>query len=131
MQDDGLRRAYARSVDAGAIEAGSVPELEDAARTARLQKQTVADMFGSKTQPESPDVVNHPPHYTEHPSGIECIEITRHMPFNTGNVIKYLWRGGQKDGESYLEALKKAQWYLNDEVERIERLIHDGRMPEE
>src|SRR5262245_42630561 len=36
------------------------------------------------------DPVNHPSHYTSHPSGIECIDITRHHNFNIGNAIKYL-----------------------------------------
>lgn len=67
-----------------------------------------------------PDMVNHPPHYTTHPSGIECIEVTRWMNFNLGNVIKYLWRTGSK-GDS-LEQLQKAAWYLNDEIARVQRM---------
>ena len=35
------------------------------------------------------DPVNHPSHYTSDPSGIECIQITRHRNFNIGNAIKY------------------------------------------
>lgn len=62
------------------------------------------------------DNVNHPSHYTSHPSGIECIEITRHMSFNLGNVIKYIWRDGLKETQVPLENLEKAQWYLNDEI---------------
>jgi hypothetical protein len=64
------------------------------------------------------DSVNHPKHYTQHPSGIECIEITRHMNFNLGNCIKYLWRTDHKNG---LEDLKKARWYLEDEIKRREK----------
>ena len=60
------------------------------------------------------DLINHPPHYTEHPSKIECIEITRHLDFNRGCAIKYLWRCGKKD--SVNQELKKAIWYLNDEI---------------
>ena len=60
------------------------------------------------------DLINRPPHYTEHPSKIECIEITRHLSFNRGNAIKYLWRCGKKD--SVNQELKKAIWYLNDEI---------------
>ena len=60
------------------------------------------------------DIINHPPHYTEHPSKIECIEITRHLSFNRGNAIKYLWRCGKKDIVN--QELKKAIWYLNDEI---------------
>jgi hypothetical protein len=62
------------------------------------------------------DNVNHPPHYTNHPSGIECIEITRHMGFNLGNAIKYIWRADLK--ENTMEDLEKARWYINDEIRR-------------
>jgi len=64
----------------------------------------------------SKDNVNHPPHYTNHPSGIECIEITRHMGFNLGNAIKYIWRADLK--ENTMEDLEKARWYINDEIRR-------------
>ena len=66
------------------------------------------------------DQVNHPEHYISHPSGIECIEVTRHMGFAAGNVIKYLWRNGLKDGEPSLKDLKKAAWYLNDMIDQLE-----------
>jgi hypothetical protein len=64
------------------------------------------------------DMVNHPPHYTAHPSGIEAIQVTRHMNFNLGNATKYIWRAGLK-GEG-IEDLKKAVFYLNDEIKRLE-----------
>lgn len=54
--------------------------------------------------------VEHPKHYTSHPSGIECIQITEWMDFLTGNCFKYLWRAGLKKDK--LEDLKKARWYL-------------------
>lgn len=66
------------------------------------------------------DVVNHPPHYTSHPSGIECITVTEHMGFNLGNVIKYLWRA--EDKGSPIEDLKKARWYLDREIARREAM---------
>jgi hypothetical protein len=59
-----------------------------------------------------PDLVNHPPHYTSHPSGIECIELTRLMGFDLGNAFKYLWRCNLEGNK--LEDLKKALWYLID-----------------
>jgi hypothetical protein len=65
------------------------------------------------------DLVNHPPHYTEHPSGVECIAITEHMGFNLGNAIKYIWRADLK-GDA-IEDLRKAAWYVNREIERRER----------
>lgn len=67
------------------------------------------------------DPVNHPPHYTQDPSGVECIEITRHRNFNIGNAIKYLWRAGLKDGNSDIQDLKKAVWYIEDEIKRLEK----------
>ena len=67
------------------------------------------------------DMVRHPPHYTSHPSGVECIQITEHMNFNTGNAVKYLWRADLKD-ES-LQNLEKAEWYIQREIERIKLLM--------
>jgi hypothetical protein len=66
------------------------------------------------------DQVNHPSHYTAHPSGIEAIQITRHMNFNLGNAIKYIWRAGLKNEGKHIEDLKKAIFYINDEIKRIE-----------
>jgi hypothetical protein len=60
--------------------------------------------------------VHHPKHYTSHPSGIECIQITRHMGFNLGNAIKYIWRADLKG--NLVEDLKKAVWYIQDEIAR-------------
>jgi len=64
------------------------------------------------------DVVSHPSHYTGHPSGIECIQITEHMNFNLGNCVKYLWRAGLKDDK--IQDLQKAKWYLERELARLE-----------
>jgi hypothetical protein len=64
------------------------------------------------------DPVNHPPHYTQHPSGVECIQITEHFNFCLGNVIKYVWRAGLKRKSRRLEDLKKARFYLDREIER-------------
>lgn len=54
------------------------------------------------------DMVNEPPHYKDE-SGIECIEVTKHMGFCGGNCFKYLYRAGKKG--STVEDLKKAAWY--------------------
>lgn len=64
----------------------------------------------------SHDPVNHPDHYTSHPSGVECIDVVEHLPFNLGNAIKYLWRADSKG--SPLEDLRKAEWYVRREIER-------------
>lgn len=65
------------------------------------------------------DAVNHPSHYTSDPSGIECIQITRHRNFNIGNAIKYLWRAGLKE-DAKVQDLRKAIWYIEDEIKRLE-----------
>ena len=64
------------------------------------------------------DPVNHPSHYTAHPSGIECIQITEHMGFNLGNAIKYVWRADLKNDA--LEDLRKAIWYIDREIQKRE-----------
>ena len=65
----------------------------------------------------SDDPVNHPSHYTSHPSGIECITVTQHMNFCLGNAVKYIWRAGLK-GDSRVEDLRKAIWYIQKELDR-------------
>lgn len=64
------------------------------------------------------DPVNHPKHYTNHPSGIECIQITRHMNNNRGNAMKYIWRCGDKGKP--IQDLRKAIFYLEDEIKRLQ-----------
>ena len=63
------------------------------------------------------DPVNHPKHYTEHPSGVECIQITEHCSFCIGNAIKYLWRADLKHPDA-IQDLEKAAWYINREIQR-------------
>jgi hypothetical protein len=81
-----------------------------------LFKPTAEDAM---TDDNKPDLVNHPPHYTQHPSGIECIQITEHLNFCLGNAIKYIWRRGEKDDE--IQDLRKAAWYINREIARLEK----------
>jgi hypothetical protein len=64
------------------------------------------------------DMVNHPPHYNAHPSGVECIQITEHMGFCLGNAVKYIWRADLK-GDA-VEDLKKARFYIDREIARRE-----------
>jgi len=66
------------------------------------------------------DIVNHPAHYTQHKSGVECIQITEEMGFCLGNAIKYIWRADLKGGT---EDLEKAIWYLRREMQRREKVM--------
>jgi hypothetical protein len=65
------------------------------------------------------DPINHPQHYTGHPSGIECIQVTEHMGFNLGNAVKYIWRADLK-GDA-IQDLHKAAWYVQREINRREQ----------
>ena len=72
--------------------------------------------------------VEHPSHYTwlKDLCGIEVIDITRHLNFNLGNVLKYVLRSGRKAEQGIsvddkaIEDLKKARFYLDDEIKRLE-----------
>lgn len=72
-------------------------------------------------QLDGADPVNHPKHYTGHPSGVECIAITEHMGFCLGNAIKYIWRADLKNDA--IEDLKKAAWYIEREIKKREGRI--------
>lgn len=67
----------------------------------------------------TPDIINHPPHYAGLPASVECIDITRHLPFSLGNAVKYLWRAGKKGGSKHKQAedLRKAVWYIRDFID--------------
>lgn len=78
------------------------------------------------------EAINHPKHYNSLPATcekcgepIECIQVVRHLNFNLGNSIKYIWRGGIKGGslEKHIEDLEKAKWYLEDEIEQLKRQL--------
>lgn len=72
---------------------------------------------------ECPDMINHPPHYNsgaakcECGRRIECIDIVKHMNFNLGNAMKYIWRAEYKS--SIIQDLQKACWYLECEITRV------------
>ena len=62
------------------------------------------------------DNVNHPAHYRT--GGIETIDFieAKNLNYHLGNVVKYITRADHKGDR--LENLKKAQWYLNREIEK-------------
>lgn len=90
-----------------------------------MEKKDFFDKF-KPVEKEVNNNVNHPAWYTQHPSGVECIEITRYYCFSIGNAIKYLWRAGLKkemgleDKQKEIEDLKKAIWYINDRIKQLE-----------
>lgn len=66
------------------------------------------------------DAVNNPGHY-QFPGGVQTLDLTRHLPFSEGNVVKYVTRAGRKDPAKRLEDLHKARFYLNVAIEEAER----------
>lgn len=76
---------------------------------------------------EALEKINHPKHYNNHPSGVEIITIIRSCSFNIGNAIKYLFRRNDKD--NILENMKKALWYIDDEIKRRSRYNYFLRLP--
>lgn len=93
---------------------------------ARLMKSFEDCDLDELDEPEvSNNNVNHPDYYNNNPSGIECIDVIRHYPFNVGCAIKYLWRAGLKkdaslsDKEKEIEDLKKAIWYIEDRIKQL------------
>ena len=66
------------------------------------------------------DMVNHPPHYTNHPKGIECIEVIEEAGVLLGNAIKYIWRVEWGSKGNDLEDLRKARWYIDRAIAKRE-----------
>jgi hypothetical protein len=71
------------------------------------------------------ETVNHPPHYTSSPSGVEAIDICEHLSFNLGNALKYAIRAGIKTPDP-TEDLRKCIWYLERELRM--RQIYPGHL---
>lgn len=68
------------------------------------------------------DIINHPSHYTD--GKIEVIDFIedKQLNFHRGNAIKYIARAGKKNKEKEIEDLEKAVWYINREIQRLEKL---------
>ena len=96
--------------------AGCAPIKDDKVMSIKIPATSIAH-----------DTVSHPKHYNSSQARcecgrrLECIDVVRYLSFNLGNAIKYLWRFEHKNG---LEDLKKARWYLDDEIKRREDEQH-------
>lgn len=92
--------------------------LPDGSLEGEQMPRTLDDIIRQTRANLKDQMVNHPPHYTQHPSGVECIQITEHMNFCLGNAVKYIWRAGLKSDDS-VEDLKKARFYIEREIKRL------------
>ena len=65
------------------------------------------------------EMVDHPSHYNM--GKYEAIDVIEdwELGFNLGNTVKYISRAGHKD--NILQDLKKALWYLDREIQRLEK----------
>ena len=96
--------------------------------------QLLKCLIDRKDKEQKTDNVNHPQHYTwlKELCGIEVIDITRHMNFNLGQVLKYILRLGHKEDNNFtyyekiLSDLHKAEYYLTREIDRIDKLCKNN-----
>lgn len=65
------------------------------------------------------ETVNHPDHYGGKDNPYESIKVIRawNLGFSLGNAVKYISRAGKKDPNKRLEDLKKALWYIQEEID--------------
>lgn len=107
----GCQAVEGADTETEAHDAWNALQLEQLADPSDLQAATAAFHAAARELNAAADMVNHPPHYTGHPSGVECIEVAEHLPFCLGNAFKYLFQRDAKGNP--LENIEKAIWYVN------------------
>lgn len=90
-------------------------------------KSDIVTKDEGETANKKTEQVSHPSHYAwlKDLCGVEPLDICRHLDFNTGNAIKYLLRKDKVDGnktktEKRIEDLRKAVFYIQDEIKLLE-----------
>ncbi len=71
-------------------------------------------------KPTKTDAINHPAYYTDGKIEVSDFIADKNLNFFRGNVVKYVARAGKKNADKEIEDLKKAEWYLNREIDRLE-----------
>lgn len=95
-------------------------ELQDNTIVVKERVDRFTPTAPSQERTLSSDSVSHPPHYANGWSnGAEVIDLTEHLSFCSGNVVKYVCRAGRKDPCKRIEDLEKARWYIDREIERV------------
>lgn len=69
------------------------------------------------------EAVDHPLHYGGEDDPYEAIKVIEAwgLGFHLGNTVKYISRAGKKTGQSLLQDLKKARWYIDRLIQKLER----------
>ena len=72
---------------------------------------------------ENKEHVNHPEHYGGADNTYEAIKVIDAwgLGFCLGNTVKYISRAGKKDPQKELEDLKKARFYIDWEIQKLEK----------
>ena len=106
-----------------------VKQLQNEVSNLEKLYNSIHPQESTSEQKDSPskDKVNHPSHYSylKELCGVEVIDITRHMDFDTGNALKYLLRAGHKSEQGYddttkaIEDLQKAIFYIKDKINML------------
>ena len=80
-------------------------------------------MFLRKDKLESYEIVDHPKHYGGKEAKHEAISVIEEwgLGFHLGNVVKYISRAGRKPDQSMVDDLKKAKWYLERFIEKVDK----------
>lgn len=99
-------------------------EICNACRVSIVQDIAPTNFVPKNFLSDTNDPVNHPSHY-QTKSGLETFDVIDAFTDDlkgaecvcTANVIKYICRWKKKNG---VEDLKKAQWYLNKLIEKVE-----------
>ena len=68
------------------------------------------------------EMVNHPNHYGGESNPYEAIKVIDawDLDFCLGNTVKYISRAGKKNPEKEIEDLKKALFYLQHKINKLE-----------
>ena len=85
----------------------------------RISEALNIDYKELNVEEDKKEMVDHPSHYNM--GKFEAIDVIEdwELGFNLGNTVKYISRAGHKD--NILQDLKKALWYLDREIKRIEK----------
>jgi hypothetical protein len=88
-------------------------------RLPRVKVEDLPLMPAVKPPKDVMDDVNSPAHYIK--NGFEVIDIIEafRLNYQLGNVVKYVLRHQEKGNP--LKDLKKARWYINREIENMEK----------
>ena len=104
----------------------SFPE-RDGTLCVNMDKLAKVSVFVNEFTYKKAEQVSHPSHYAwlKDLCGVEPLDICRNLDFNTGNAIKYLLRKDKVDGnktktEKRIEDLRKAVFYIQDEIKFLE-----------